>query len=68
MSFFSVVAPVCITVGAPVEMLGILLAVETIPDIFRTVGNVTADIAAVASIGIEGDDEPPGQDFAPASA
>ncbi|MEO7240755.1 MAG: cation:dicarboxylase symporter family transporter [Sphingomicrobium sp.] len=67
-SFLSVVAPVCITVGAPVEMLGILLAVETIPDIFRTVGNVTADIAAVASIGIEGDDEPPGQDSAPVSA
>lgn len=56
-SFFSVVAPVCITVGAPVEMLGILLAVETIPDIFRTVGNVSADIAAVASIGLKGDDE-----------
>jgi Na+/H+-dicarboxylate symporter len=50
-SFFAVVAPVCITVGAPLELLGILLAVETIPDVFRTVGNVTADMAAAASTG-----------------
>lgn len=27
-------------------MLPLLLAVEVIPDIFRTVGNVTADLAA----------------------
>jgi Na+/H+-dicarboxylate symporter len=44
-SFFSVVAPVCLTLGAPIEMLGLLIAVETIPDIFRTVGNVTGDVA-----------------------
>lgn len=50
-SFFSVVAPVCIVVGAPVEPLALLLAVETIPDIFRTVGNVTADVAATALVG-----------------
>lgn len=54
-SFFSVVAPVCIVVGAPVEPLALLLAVESIPDIFRTVGNVTADVASAALIG--SDDE-----------
>ncbi|WP_371316900.1 cation:dicarboxylate symporter family transporter [Mammaliicoccus sciuri] len=31
--------------GLPLEMLPLLLAVEVIPDIFRTVGNVTADLA-----------------------
>ena len=57
-SFFSVVAPVCIVVGAPLEPLALLLAVETIPDIFRTVGNVTADVAATALVGAPaGDDE-----------
>lgn len=56
-SFFSVVAPVCIVVGAPVEPLALLLAVETIPDIFRTVGNVTADVAATALVGAPATDE-----------
>jgi Na+/H+-dicarboxylate symporter len=56
-SFFSVVAPVCIVVGAPVEPLALLLAVETIPDIFRTVGNVTADVAATALVGAPASDE-----------
>jgi Na+/H+-dicarboxylate symporter len=50
-SFFSVVAPVCIAVGAPIEMLGLLLAVESIPDIFRTVGNVTGDVAVTGVVG-----------------
>jgi Na+/H+-dicarboxylate symporter len=49
-SFFPVVAPVCMAVGVPIEMLGLLLAVESIPDIFRTVGNVTADVAATGMV------------------
>ena len=57
-SFFPVVAPVCIVVGAPIEMLGILLAVESIPDIFRTVGNVTADVAVTGIVGSETDAPP----------
>lgn len=44
-SFFVSIAPICIAMGVPVTMLPILLAVEVIPDIFRTVGNVTADLA-----------------------
>ena len=60
-SFFSVVAPVCIVVGAPLEPLALLLAVETIPDIFRTVGNVTADVAATALVGAPADEEPPSE-------
>ena len=60
-SFFSVVAPVCIVVGAPVEPLALLLAVETVPDIFRTVGNVTADVAATALVGAPARDGEPAQ-------
>lgn len=44
-SFFVSIAPICFAMGAPIELLPLLLAVEVIPDIFRTVGNVTADLA-----------------------
>jgi len=47
-SFFASVAPICMTLGLPVDILPILIAVEVIPDIFRTVGNVTADMALAA--------------------
>lgn len=49
-SFFASMAPICLALGAPVEILAILLAVEVIPDIFRTVGNVTADMAVAAVV------------------
>lgn len=45
-SFFSSIAPICMAMGVPVTLLPILLAVEIIPDVFRTVGNVTGDLAA----------------------
>ncbi|RYM09844.1 dicarboxylate/amino acid:cation symporter [Sphingobium cupriresistens] len=45
-TFFTTTGPICLAMGAPVEALPLLLAVETVPDIFRTVGNVTADMAA----------------------
>ncbi len=38
--------PVLMAVNLPVEGIGILLAVDTIPDIFRTTANVTANIGA----------------------
>jgi Na+/H+-dicarboxylate symporter len=63
-SFFSVVAPVCIVVGTPVEPLALLLAVESIPDIFRTVGNVTADVASAALIGAAHPEEEPATETA----
>jgi Na+/H+-dicarboxylate symporter len=47
-SFIASIAPICLALGAPTEVLGILIAVEVIPDIFRTLGNVTADVAATA--------------------
>ena len=47
-SFFASMAPICIALGVPIDILAILIAVEVIPDIFRTVGNVTADMAVAA--------------------
>ena len=41
--------------GVPIELLGILVAVEAVPDIFRTVGNVTADMAVASLVGGAGD-------------
>ncbi|MFO6447131.1 dicarboxylate/amino acid:cation symporter [Erythrobacter sp. NE805] len=50
-SFFAVIAPVCIAMGVPVTLLPLLLAIETLPDVFRTLGNVTADIAVMRLAG-----------------
>jgi Na+/H+-dicarboxylate symporter len=38
--------PVLLAVGLPAEGVGVLLAVDTIPDMFRTASNVTADMTA----------------------
>jgi len=45
-SFFASVGPICLAMGLPLGVLPLLLAVEVIPDILRTVGNVTGDLAA----------------------
>jgi Na+/H+-dicarboxylate symporter len=45
-SFVASVAPICAAMGLPIDILGILLAIEVIPDIFRTLGNVAGDMAA----------------------
>jgi Na+/H+-dicarboxylate symporter len=47
-SFFASIAPICLSLGLPVDLLPILIAVEVVPDIFRTVGNVTGDMAVTA--------------------
>ena len=44
-SFFASIAPLCLVLGLPVDLLPILIAVEVVPDIFRTIGNVTGDMA-----------------------
>ncbi|HEY6916621.1 MAG TPA: cation:dicarboxylase symporter family transporter, partial [Allosphingosinicella sp.] len=49
-SFITSIAPICIVMGIPIEPLALLIAVETIPDIFRTLGNVTMDVAATATV------------------
>lgn len=49
-SFFVSVAPICMALGAPTAVLPLLLAVEVIPDIFRTIGNVTGDLAVTSAL------------------
>jgi len=40
--------PVTQGLGLPVEPLGVLLAIDTIPDVFCTVGNTTGDMTATS--------------------
>jgi Na+/H+-dicarboxylate symporter len=49
-SFITSIAPICLAMGVPIEPLALLIAVETIPDIFRTLGNVTMDVAATGTV------------------
>ncbi|HMT43727.1 MAG TPA: cation:dicarboxylase symporter family transporter [Chakrabartia sp.] len=58
LSFVSSIAPIALVLGVPVEPLGLLIAVETLPDIMRTLANVTMDVAVTATISrqTEGDD------------
>lgn len=49
-SYISSIAPISIAMGSPIEALGLLIAVETLPDLVRTVGNVAMDIAVTATV------------------
>jgi proton glutamate symport protein len=49
-SFIASIAPIAIAMGLPIELLGVLVAVEVIPDVFRTLGNVTGHMAAAAIV------------------
>ncbi len=49
-SYIASVAPVALAMHVPIEALGLLIAVETIPDLFRTVGNVTMDVAVTIGV------------------
>ena len=55
-TFIASVAPINLAMGLPIEPLAVLLAIETFPDIMRTVGNVTMDIAVTTTVArAEGD-------------
>ena len=49
-SFMATVMPVTQSMGLPVEPLGLLLAVDTIPDVFATTGNVTGNLTATTIV------------------
>ena len=49
-SFMTTNMPVTQAMGLPVEPLGVLLAVDTIPDVFATVANTSADVTATAIV------------------
>ncbi|CAM3233139.1 Cation:dicarboxylase symporter family transporter [Sphingomonas antarctica] len=49
-SFVTSIGPLCLILGVPVEPLALLIAVETLPDIFRTLGNVMWDVAVTGAV------------------
>ena len=51
--------PVVQAMGLPVAPLGLMLAVETIPDAFATLGNVTGDLAATTVVARQEDSRSP---------
>lgn len=53
LSFVTSIAPIALAMGVPIEPLALLIAVEVLPDITRTLGNVTWDVTVtgVASRG-----------------
>ncbi len=53
-SYVSAIAPIAAAIGAPVAPLGLLVAVETIPDIIRTLGNVMMDLATTVTLSRRG--------------
>ncbi|HEX9955513.1 MAG TPA: cation:dicarboxylase symporter family transporter [Allosphingosinicella sp.] len=52
-TFFAAYAPPALAAGVPIELLPLFLAIDTIPDMFYTVGNVTADMAVTAAVARE---------------
>jgi Na+/H+-dicarboxylate symporter len=44
-TYISSIAPIALALGVPIAPLALLVAVEMVPDIFRTVGNTTMDVA-----------------------
>lgn len=49
-NFFTTIAPICLAMNVPVEGLALLIAVETIPDVFRTLSTSTADLVATTIV------------------
>lgn len=49
-SFITAIAPIAAAMGVPIAPLAILVAVEQLPDIWRTVGNVTMDVAVTKAV------------------
>ena len=47
---FLMLTPLFLAIGLPAEGIGILIAVDAIPDLFATVLNVTGDMAATAIV------------------
>lgn len=50
LSFITSIAPIALAMGVPIEPLALLIAVEVLPDITRTLGNVTWDVAVTGAV------------------
>ena len=53
-TYISSIAPIALALGVPIAPLALLVAVEMVPDIFRTVGNVSMDVALAAVVNRSG--------------
>ena len=49
-SFVVSIGPIALAMGVPIEPLAILVAVEMLPDIMRTLANVTMNVAVTATV------------------
>ena len=49
-SFVISVGPIALAMGVPIEPLALLVAVEMLPDLMRTVANVTMDVAVTSAV------------------
>lgn len=49
-SYVASVGPIAMAMGVPVAPLALLVAVEVVPDLMRTLGNVTLDVAVTAAV------------------
>jgi proton glutamate symport protein len=49
-SFVVSVGPIALAMGVPVEPLALLVAVEMLPDLMRTLGNVTMNVAVTSAV------------------
>jgi len=50
LSFVTSIAPISLAMGVPIEPLALLIAVEVLPDIFRTLGNVVWDVVVTGAV------------------
>lgn len=49
-SFVVSIGPIALAMGVPVEPLALLVAVEMLPDLMRTLGNVTMNVAVTTAV------------------
>ncbi len=50
LSFVVSVGPIAMAMGVPIEPLALLVAVEMLPDVMRTLGNVTMNVAVTSTV------------------
>jgi Na+/H+-dicarboxylate symporter len=49
-SFVISIGPIALAMGVPIEPLALLVAVEMLPDIVRTLANVTMNLAVLSAV------------------
>ncbi len=55
-SFVVSIGPIALAMGVPIEPLALLVAVEMLPDIMRTLANVTMNVAVTSAVDRSADD------------